>query len=78
MGHILEGRGGLWKCRIKFIVVKEGGILFWEGGSRFWEGRRCLKWGYILGRMVDSVSVAFRCLRGDIFQEGGVDYVSAT
>ena len=47
------------------------------GRGRFWEGRRCLKWGYILGQRVGSVSVTYRCLEGGgIFGERGLDYVS--
>ena len=34
------------------------------GGILFWEGRGSLKWGYILDRRVNSVSVACRCLKG--------------
>ena len=35
------------------IVVKKGGYSNLGRRSRFWEGRRCLKWGYILGRRVE-------------------------
>ena len=60
---------------VSHVVVKGYPIL--GGRGRCWEGRRCLKWGYILGRRVNYVSVACRCLKGDIFWEGGrVDYVS--
>ena len=55
------------------VVVKNGGYPILGGRGGFWEDRRCLKWGYILGRRVNYVSVA---CRGDIFWEGGVDYVS--
>ena len=61
---------------VSHVVVKNGGYPILGVRGRFWEGRRCLKWGYILGRRVNSVSVACRCLKGDIFWEGGVDYVS--
>ena len=37
------------------------------GRGRFWEGRRCLKWGYILGRRVNSVSVACSFLKEAIY-----------
>ena len=63
---------------VSHIVVKNGGYPILRGRGRFWEGRKCLKWGYILGRMVNSVSVACRCLKGGgyILGGGGVDYVS--
>ena len=49
---------------VSHIVVKKGGYPILGGRGRFWEGRRCLKSGFILGRRVDSVSVAYRCLNG--------------
>ena len=57
-------------------LSKKGGYSILGGRGRFWEGRRSFKWEYILCRRVDSVSVAYRCLKGGIFWEGGVDYVS--
>ena len=48
---------------VSHIVVKKVGYHILGGRGRFWEGRRCLKWGYILGRRVDFVSVAYRCLK---------------
>ena len=65
---------------VSHIVVKKGGYPILGGRGRFGEGRRCLKWGYILGRRVDSMSVAYGSLnggRGYILGEGGgVDYGS--
>ena len=47
---------------VSHVVVKGYPIL--GGRGRCWEGRRCLKWGYILGRRVNYVSVACRYLKG--------------
>ena len=55
---------------VSHIVVKNGGYPILGGRGRFWEGRRCLKWAYILGRRVNSVSVACRCLKGGYILEG--------
>ena len=51
-------------------------FLFRGGRGGFWEGRRCLNRGFILGRRVDSGSVAYiygLCLGGVIFWDGRVD-----
>ena len=61
---VYSGREG-WIMEVSHIIVKkEGGVSYVGWRGRFWEGCRCLKWGYILGRRVDSVSVAYRCLKG--------------
>ena len=36
--------------KVSHIVDKNGRYPILGGRGRFWEGRRCLKWGYILGR----------------------------
>ena len=61
-------------CRIYVLtiyvshrVVKKEGYPILGVRGRFWEGRRCLKWGYILGLRVDSVSVAYRCFKGRVY-----------
>ena len=35
------------------IVVSKWCYPILGGRGRFWEGRRCLKWGYILGRRME-------------------------
>ena len=56
---------------VSHVVVKNGGDPILGGRVRFWEGRRCLKWGYILGRRVNSASVACSFLKGGGYILGG-------